>query len=188
MRKGLINKAREPFSVREKAFWDVTQAIKLLQPKFTQNLGHEPDGLIFQPSSDVSILFYCFLYSQIDKIFMHIFQIAQLQPYKAGQCPSVLKWKPASMNSVDFKLKVAMVTGLGLVPEKVGWLYVGGYDHPFAQIKVSKTIRELDGKIIECKWENSKWVFMRERTDKSFPNSHKTAIGKCFFKPQSIFK
>lgn len=35
----------------------------------------------------------------------------------------------------------------------------------------------MDGKIIECKFENGNWKFMRERTDKSFPNALKTAIG-----------
>lgn len=54
MSHGLINKQREPFSVRDKAFWEVERAGKLLEPKFTQNLSHEPDGLIFQPSLDVS--------------------------------------------------------------------------------------------------------------------------------------
>lgn len=53
MQCGLINKEREPFSVRDKGFWEVFQAKKLLEPKFTKNLGHEPDGLIFQPSADV---------------------------------------------------------------------------------------------------------------------------------------
>lgn len=59
----------------------------------------------------------------------------------------------------------------------MGYLYVGGLDAPFAQIKVSKQLKEYDNKIIECKFENNQWVFMRERTDKSFPNSYKTAIG-----------
>lgn len=53
MQCGLINKEREPFSVRVKEFYDVIQAKKLLAPKFTDTLGHEPDGLIFQPSIDV---------------------------------------------------------------------------------------------------------------------------------------
>lgn len=53
MQRGLINKDREPFSVRCKEFYDVVAAKKLLAPKFTQSLGHEPDGLIFQPSVDV---------------------------------------------------------------------------------------------------------------------------------------
>lgn len=51
----LINKEREPFSVRDKSFWEVEFAGKLLEPKFTKSLSHEPDGLIFQPSLDVNI-------------------------------------------------------------------------------------------------------------------------------------
>lgn len=86
MQHGLINKQREPFSVRDKSFWDLSQAKKLLEPKFIQTLGHEPDGLIFQPSDD---------------------------PYIPGQCPSVLKWKPSSLNSVDFKLKIGVESGEG---------------------------------------------------------------------------
>lgn len=50
---GLIDRNREPFSVRAKEFYDVTVAKKLLEPKFTNALGHEPDGLIFQPSAEV---------------------------------------------------------------------------------------------------------------------------------------
>lgn len=52
--KGIINKEREPFGVRVKEFWEVTTARKLLGPKFAKSLSHEPDGLIFQPSLDVS--------------------------------------------------------------------------------------------------------------------------------------
>lgn len=56
MQHGVINKQREPFSVRDKGFWEVERARKLLEPKFAQSLCHEPDGLIFQPSLDVSAL------------------------------------------------------------------------------------------------------------------------------------
>ena len=65
-----------------------------------------------------------------------------------------------------------------MLPTKIGLLYVGGYDKPFSQMKVTKELRELDGKIIECKFENNSWVFMRERTDKSFPKAHRTAISE----------
>ena len=49
--KGIINKQRQPFSVRRKEFWLADRELteKLLQPKFLQQLSHEPDGLIFQP-------------------------------------------------------------------------------------------------------------------------------------------
>lgn len=148
--QGLIDKTKEPFSVRKKEFWDVQDTYKLLEDKFTKMLTHEPDGLIFQPGRD---------------------------PYKCGRDDTVLKWKPASMNSVDFKLKVVMESGKGLITRSVGHLYVGGCNTPFAQMKITKEIKEMDNKIIECKWENDQWIFMRERTDKSFPNGYKTAIG-----------
>lgn len=54
IQQGLINKTSEPFSVRKKDFWDISQAASLLGEKFARTLSHEPDGLIFQPSRDVS--------------------------------------------------------------------------------------------------------------------------------------
>lgn len=66
-----------------------------------------------------------------------------------------------------------------IVTKKVGNLLVGGSDLPFGQIKINKVTKELDNRIIECKYENGQWVYMRERTDKSFPNSYKTAKCKC---------
>lgn len=77
---------REPFSVREKSFWEVTMAKKLLEDKFKKALGHEPDGLIFQPS---------------------------IHPYIPGQCNVVLKWKPPNLNSIDFRLKIGVESGMG---------------------------------------------------------------------------
>ncbi|XP_067007621.2 mRNA-capping enzyme [Anabrus simplex] len=152
MKDGRINKQAEPFSIRIKQFWDITQAGNLLSEKFSKNLSHEPDGLIFQPAKD---------------------------PYVAGRCDEVLKWKPVSLNSVDFKLKIVTEDGAGILPRKVGQLFVGGLDRPFASIKISKILRELDNKIIECRFENNQWVFMRQRTDKSFPNSYDTAMAVC---------
>ncbi|XP_034827857.1 mRNA-capping enzyme isoform X2 [Maniola hyperantus] len=145
--EGRIAKEREPFGVILKGFWDVTMAGQLLDDKFARTLHHEPDGLIFQPSKE---------------------------PYVPGPCADVLKWKPSNMNSVDFKLKITIDTRPGMLPKKIGCLYTGG-DTFFATMRVTKAIRELNNKIIECKVENNEWVFMRERTDKSFPNSYNTA-------------
>lgn len=54
---------------------------------------------------------------------------------------------------------------------------MGGHDLPVDTIKYTKILKDLDEKIIECKVENGRWVLMRERTDKSFPNSFATAKG-----------
>ncbi|KAJ2944534.1 hypothetical protein O0L34_g3880 [Tuta absoluta] len=152
MKEGIIKKEREPFSIRLKQFWELPMAHQLLGEKFAKTLSHEPDGLIFQPSKE---------------------------PYVPGRCDDVLKWKPSHMNSVDFKLKIVTEGGQGILPTKVGHLYVGQLDRPFAVMKVSKDVKHLNNKIIECKFENNQWVFMRERTDKSFPNSYTTATAVC---------
>ncbi|XP_076635153.1 mRNA-capping enzyme-like [Colletes latitarsis] len=148
LKEGRLRKEKEPFAVRLKFFWDVTQAGSLLSDKFAKQLCHEPDGLIFQPAKE---------------------------PYCPGQCKEVLKWKPLSLNSVDFKLKIVTDSGVGIVQKKVGHLYVGGLNVPYSQMKLTKEIKDLNNAIIECKLENGEWVFMRERIDKSFPNSKSTA-------------
>lgn len=152
MQKGIIKKDREPFSVRLKQFWELTMAMRLLGEKFASDLAHEPDGLIFQPSKE---------------------------PYIPGTCEDVLKWKPSHMNSVDFKLSIVTESGQGILPRKIGHLYVGQLEAPFDSIKLTKELKELNNKIIECKMENNKWVLMRERTDKSYPNSFTTAQAVC---------
>lgn len=58
---------------------------------------------------------------------------------------------------------------------------MGQWDPPFAKMKYTKALKDLDNKIIECKFEDNQWKFMRERTDKSFPNSFTTAKGICIY-------
>lgn len=55
---------------------------------------------------------------------------------------------------------------------------MGQFDPPFAAMKYTSQLKDLDNKIVECKFENNQWKYMRERTDKSFPNSYTTAKGK----------
>lgn len=67
-------------------------------------------------------------------------------------------------------------------------------DTPFAQMPFKNHLKELDGKIVECKYElipgvpkvngvpPGKWSFMRVRTDKSYPNAYTTAIGEELIK------
>ncbi|XP_033991535.1 mRNA-capping enzyme [Trematomus bernacchii] len=151
MKTGQIDKTKEPFSVRNKPFFDIHLSRKLLEGSFTSQVSHEVDGLIFQPCGR----------------------------YKAGRCDDILKWKPPNLNSVDFRLKITKVGGEGLLPQTVGLLYVGSYDRPFAKMKATKELKQYDNKIIECTFANSTWVFMRQRVDKSFPNSYDTAMGVC---------
>lgn len=69
-----------------------------------------------------------------------------------------------------------------LLPIKIGELYVGGLETPFGLMKMTKAVSGLSGKIVECKYVKNQrggsWAFLRERTDKSFPNAYNTAKGK----------
>ncbi|KAL5013443.1 hypothetical protein ScPMuIL_007713 [Solemya velum] len=152
MQQGALDKTKEPFSVRAKPFWDVSVCRKILDGGFANQVSHEVDGLVFQPSSD---------------------------PYVPGRCMDVLKWKPPEMNSVDFKLKIMKENKPGMLPVTKGYLYVLHLDVPFSEIKYTKELKEMENKIIECYWSNEGWKFMRQRTDKSFPNSLNTAKGVC---------
>ncbi|ESO04324.1 hypothetical protein HELRODRAFT_156994 [Helobdella robusta] len=148
-----VNKSAEPFSVRAKPFWNITYSKSLLDGNFATKVCHEVDGLIFQP---------------VD------------MGYKMGQCKEILRWKPPQVNSVDFKLSLRTEIKEGMLPNFIGDLYASGLNRPFAILssKMTKAMRNLDQKIIECKWENG-WVFIRQRTDKSFPNNYETVKAVC---------
>jgi hypothetical protein len=67
-----------------------------------------------------------------------------------------------------------------MLAKRRGLLYVSGMTEPFAEIPLTPELRKLEGRIIECHFDMKQncWRFMRERTDKSFPNHKTTAIGK----------
>jgi len=159
IKQGLINKQREPFSVRLKPFFDIVASAHLLEEDgtFLSQVAHETDGLIFQPASATDV-------------------------YKAGRNDDILKWKPPELNSIDFKLKIQKgVQHTGMLPQTIALLYVGGKDTPYDKMKFTRELRSYDNKIIECKYDfkNRTWAFMRERKDKSFPNYVTTADAVC---------
>jgi len=55
MKEGRIFREREPIGIRRKEFWSVDTTEYLVGERFQKKLGHEPDGLIFQPINDVRI-------------------------------------------------------------------------------------------------------------------------------------
>ncbi|XP_046856619.1 mRNA-capping enzyme-like [Xenia sp. Carnegie-2017] len=151
VQNGVLDKTKEPFSVRSKQFFPVEKAEWILK-EFSPKLTHETDGLVFN---------------------------AVNEEYIPGQCPTLLKWKPHTLNSVDFQLHITTVQKEGCLKEKVGALRVGGFDQPVGIIKVTNELKKLDKKIIECTFDGKNWIFMRHREDKSFPNSYATAQSVC---------
>eukprot|EP00250_Pteridium_aquilinum_P005768 c15818_g1_i1 orf=283-2259(-) len=137
----------EPFTVRRKDFWLLSTTEKLLH-NFIKGLSHEADGLIFQGWDD---------------------------PYLARTNESLLKWKYAHMNSVDFKFQISADGGsqqLFLIDKSKLWPLEGAavvFPH-------GEDPSTLSGKIIECSWlpDEKKWEYMRVRTDKETPNAVRT--------------
>ena len=69
---------------------------------------------------------YCFIHKALRPVGTARRQIAAvppsnlrpgLQKYSGGRCDDILKWKPPSLNSVDFKLKVKFEACSQLVEE-----------------------------------------------------------------------
>lgn len=77
-------------------------------------------------------------------------------------------------------ISIFPISNFSLLPKKIGELYVGGMSSKYAVLKSVKNLQDLHNKIIECKYENGGWVFLRERTDKAFPNSFDTVKSKYF--------
>lgn len=65
-----------------------------------------------------------------------------------------------------------------IIPTKVASLLVGREETEFARMKWSKDCKELNNKIIECTFKDGNWMFLRERSDKTYPNSYNTAKGE----------
>ena len=149
--KNLIDRNAEPFGIRNKDFWPLNASkLKWLLDKFMPTLSHGNDGVILTPV---------------------------MKPYTVGTTHELLKWKPGNLNSVDFLLHVEENKPRpGELKEKVGKLFVGGLDQPYAVVRATKKIRDLHRRIVECVWRNNTWDVIRVREDKSYPNSYQTAV------------
>ncbi|XP_019851711.1 PREDICTED: mRNA-capping enzyme-like isoform X3 [Amphimedon queenslandica] len=151
-KRGIIDKIREPFSVRAKQFWDVSESRMILE-SYVPKLTHENDGLIYNPTN---------------------------QPYKPGQCKDLLIWKPPKVNfhlNIITEKKFGMLeekkAQLLVGSERCEKIF------SYLDLQVNKDAKKHSKKIIECSFVNNKWKFLRVRTDKGFPDSIETAKSIC---------
>ncbi|XP_074373520.1 uncharacterized protein LOC141713851 [Apium graveolens] len=135
----------EPFRVRRKDFWILSSVPKVLK-EFIPKLPHDADGLIFQRWDD---------------------------HYVPRTCEQLLKWKYATMNSVDFLYEMVESSQLLYLSERGKKKLMKGNKIIF---KDETDPSLYSGKIVECSLDIEKevWVFMRMRPDKSTPNEINT--------------
>lgn len=143
-----------PFKMALKQMWK-PYGLRELFERVIPAQGHENDGLIFTPVND---------------------------PYLAGTCHRLLKWKPSEMNSIDF-----MIVELDFGAFELH-IATQGRTHfycPFkpeeddalmAELKVkNEALSSLQGRIAEFRYGGvDSWKFMRFRADKRLPNDSKT--------------
>ncbi|KAI3894509.1 hypothetical protein MKX03_012751 [Papaver bracteatum] len=138
----------EPFGIEVKKFWLLSDINDLVN-KFTPELSHDTDGLIFQGWNDRYVP------------FTHL---------------GLLKWKPPEMNSVDFLFELdgtCKNPSLYLYEGGTKKFMRGNRVVMRNGDDAAKWLSS--GSIIECSYyEEDVWCFMRVRKDKNTPNAFRT--------------
>ena len=172
---GTINKLREPFSVRLKEFFPLTETENIYK-NYIPKLLHDNDGLILSREDE---------------------------GYTPGRCDTLLKWKPSSLNSIDFRLKIHPIKAregeLGGKEYSLMVLADGSREETsFAEINPKDLKKDgfnpvdFDNKIIECIYKRVgkgfEFQMLRQRTDKTKPNTYSTAynVWESICKPLEI--
>ncbi|GAB0094237.1 hypothetical protein DMENIID0001_094970 [Sergentomyia squamirostris] len=146
-KQGLLDKATEPFSVRQKSFYELSHAESLLSPSFTKQLGHKSRGLVFQSTLD---------------------------PYTPGTSPSCLRWKPKHKISVDFRLQIC--TEGSNSRKKIGLLWLEDSDAPVGMISSVSTLEHCHNKVVECLYVDGQWNASRLRPEKVTEDSFRVYL------------
>lgn len=100
-------------------------------------------------------------------------------PYRRGTCRMLLKWKPSSCNSVDFRILVQREPE----PHHFSLSYQCCDGREIQRQRVHTATQEaedrclaLHGRIVECVPVDGKWLVTRIRDDKLQPNAHNTYL------------
>jgi len=81
------------------------------------------------------------------------------------------------------KTYLACFFAYSVMPKK-GGLYVGGTGKSmdeYCEINLTEEIQEFDGKIIDCKYADNQWIFVKVRNDRQHPNGRRTVVSKYLF-------
>uniref|UniRef100_A0A0P5PKB4 Mrna-capping-enzyme n=1 Tax=Daphnia magna TaxID=35525 RepID=A0A0P5PKB4_9CRUS len=97
--------------------------------------------------------------------------------YVCGTNQDIFQWIENEIHLCSFRLRIPK----GVKEPKEADLLVGGPNRTemkWETIPLTDEIRKLDGCIIDCRYEDHHWVFVKERLDRNHPNGRNALLGK----------
>ncbi|KAJ2879673.1 hypothetical protein H4R27_005169 [Coemansia aciculifera] len=163
--------------LRDHVFKPFERMCRHLTPEQLQRVPFSVEMKVFERSYGVSKV-------QYETIPRLLHKSDVLSPYTPGTCEKIIKWKPASENSIDFKIHVVDANALDV--RLLVWQ--GGYNYTeFGRLAIRpndfnrgalagiRSAHELEGRIGETVYDPeyappAQWRFMRFRDDKPHGN------------------
>ncbi|KAJ2909198.1 Dcp1p-Dcp2p decapping enzyme complex alpha subunit [Coemansia aciculifera] len=176
--------------LRDYVFTPFNRMARCMTPEFRQHLPFAVEMKVFERSYGVAKVQNEIIPRLLHKSDGLIFTSVQA-PYTPGTCDKIIKWKPASENSVDFKIQVADAASLdirllvwqgGSEYSEYGRLAIRPQDFNQGALQGIRGPQELNGRICEVVLDSSyappgQWRFMRFRDDKPHGN-HISTVAK----------
>ncbi|EFX79314.1 hypothetical protein DAPPUDRAFT_319589 [Daphnia pulex] len=99
--------------------------------------------------------------------------------YRSSTNKDSFQWQEGDIQECSFRLKIPK----GVKEPKAGQLYVGGggphvQEIVHGQIALTEEIKKLDGCIIDCRYFDHQWLFIKQRHDRNYPNGRRSVMGK----------
>ncbi|XP_057374511.1 mRNA-capping enzyme-like [Daphnia carinata] len=97
--------------------------------------------------------------------------------YVCGTDYDIFKWTENEVQLCSFRLRIPK----GIEePEEADLLIGGPYrtEIKWETIPLTDELRKLDGQIVDCRYVDHHWVFVKERLDRNHPNGKSALLGK----------
>ncbi|KAI9556338.1 hypothetical protein GHT06_018912 [Daphnia sinensis] len=96
--------------------------------------------------------------------------------YMCGTNKDLLEWTENEAQSCSFRLRIPKE----IQDPKEADLLIGGpnKEKKYETIPLTDEIRKLDGRIVECRYVDHHWVFVKQRLDRDYANGRKALTGK----------
>ncbi|XP_046651275.1 mRNA-capping enzyme-like [Daphnia pulicaria] len=105
--------------------------------------------------------------------------------YKCGTNYDVFQWQENDVQECSFRLKIPK----GIKDLKIAELHAGGpnlSEIKYDTIRLTEEIKTLDGCIIDCRYFEHQWIFIKQRHDRNHPNGRRAVMEKMAALEKSV--